>query len=148
MGRDERTRVLAALGAGLTRELHPVFATLLGREQLLLARAPDDPLREGLVALEEAAWRGTDLLQRLLGLAEADQRGAVAELPAIAQEAVSFARARLRAEPGSRGAIEMTLPCRGPRKTGRSANSGLITVISRLVQRRALALCLIHVNYL
>ena len=108
VGRDERTRVLAALGAGLTRELHPVFATLLGRAQLLLARAPDDPLREGLVALEEAAWRGTDLLQRLLGLAEADQRGAVAELPAIAQEAVSFARARLRAQPGSRGVIEMT----------------------------------------
>jgi signal transduction histidine kinase/CheY-like chemotaxis protein len=106
--RAERTRVLAALGAGLTRELHPVFATLLGRAQLLLARAPNDPLREGLVALEEAAWRGTDLLQRLLGLAEADQRGGVAELPAIAQEAVSFVRARLRAEPGSRGAIEMT----------------------------------------
>ena len=88
------------LGAGLTRELHPVFATLLGRAQLLLARAATDPLREGLVELEEAAWRGTDLLQRLLGLAEADQRGAVAELPVIAQEAVSFARARLRAEPG------------------------------------------------
>ncbi len=106
-GAAERTRVLAALGAGLTRELHPVFATLLGRAQLLLARDPGDPLREGLVALEEAAWRGTDLLQRLLGLAEADQRGGVAELPAIAQEAVSFARARLRAEAGSRGAIEM-----------------------------------------
>ena len=105
--RGERTRVLAAIGAGLTRELHPVFATLLGRAQLLLARAPNDPLREGLVALEEAAWRGTDLLQRLLGLAEADQRGGVAELPAIAQDAVSFARARLRAEP-ERGAIEMT----------------------------------------
>jgi signal transduction histidine kinase/CheY-like chemotaxis protein len=107
LDRGERTRVLAALGAGLTRELHPVFATLLGRAQLLLARAPNDPLGEGLVALEEAAWRGTDLLQRLLGLAEADQRGGVAELPAIAQEAVSFARARLRAEPESRGAIEM-----------------------------------------
>jgi signal transduction histidine kinase len=108
LGRGERTRVLAAFGAGLTRELHPVFATLLGRAQLLLARAPDDPLREGLVALEEAAWRGTDLLQRVLGLAEADQRGAVAELPVITQEAVSFARARLRAEAEARGAIEMS----------------------------------------
>jgi len=108
LGRGERTRVLAAFGAGLTRELHPVFATLLGRAQLLLARAPNDPLREGLVALEEAAWRGTDLLQRVLGLAEADQRGAVAELPVIAQEAVSFARARLRAEAEARGAIEMS----------------------------------------
>jgi len=106
--RGERTRVLAAFGAGLTRELHPVFATLLGRAQLLLARAPNDPLREGLVALEEAAWRGTDLLQRVLGLAEADQRGAVAELPVIAQEAVSFARARLRAAAEARGAIEMS----------------------------------------
>jgi signal transduction histidine kinase/ActR/RegA family two-component response regulator len=106
--RGERTRVLAGLGAGLTREMHPLFATLLGRAQLLLARAPSDPLREGLVALEEAAWRGTDLLQRLLGLAEADQRGAIAELPAIAQEAVSFARARLRAAPEPRGPIEMT----------------------------------------
>src|SRR6266849_239599 len=105
--RGERTRVLAGLGAGLTRELHPVFATLLGRAQLLLARAPNDPLREGLVALEEAAWRGTDLLHRLLGLAEADQRGAVAELPAIAQEALSFARSRLRAAPESPGPIEM-----------------------------------------
>jgi len=108
LGRGERTRVLAAFGAGLTRELHPVFATLLGRAQLLLARAPNDPLREGLVALEEAAWRGTDLLQRVLGLAEADQRGAVAELPVITQEAVSFARARLRAEAEARGAIEMS----------------------------------------
>ncbi len=106
--RGERTRVLAGLGAGLTRELHPLFATLLGRAQLLLAHAPGDPLREGLVALEEAAWRGTDLLQRLLGLAEADQRGAVAELPVIAQEAVGFARARLRAAPESSGSIEMT----------------------------------------
>jgi signal transduction histidine kinase/ActR/RegA family two-component response regulator len=106
-GRAERTRVLSALGAGLTRELHPIFATLLGRAQHLLARAATDPLREGLVELEEAAWRGTDLLQRLLGLAEADQRGGTAELPAIAQEAVSFARARLRAEP-ARGPIEVT----------------------------------------
>ncbi|MEX2221792.1 MAG: GAF domain-containing protein [Candidatus Rokuibacteriota bacterium] len=106
--RDERTRVLAAFGAGLTGELHSVFATLLGRAQLLRARAQNDPLREGLAALEEAAWRGTDVLQRLLGLAEADQRGAVADLPAIAQEALSFARGRVRSEPATRGRIEMT----------------------------------------
>jgi signal transduction histidine kinase/CheY-like chemotaxis protein len=106
--RGERTRVLAALGAGFTRELHPVFATLLGRAQLLLGRAQSDPLREGLAELEEAAWRGTDLLHRLLGLAEADQRGAVADLPAIAQEALSFARGRLRAASEPPGRIEMT----------------------------------------
>jgi signal transduction histidine kinase/ActR/RegA family two-component response regulator len=102
--REERTRVLAAFGAGLTRELHGVFATLLGRSQLLLARAADDAQREGLVALEEAAWRGTDVVQRLLGLAEAEARGAIADLTAIAQEALVFARARVGA--GSR--IEMS----------------------------------------
>lgn len=105
--RDERARAVAALGAGLTRELHGIFATLLGKSQLLLARAQNDPLREGLAALEDAAWRGTDVLQRLLGLVEADQRGVIAELPAIAQDALSFARARVRAEPGPRGRIEM-----------------------------------------
>jgi signal transduction histidine kinase/CheY-like chemotaxis protein len=106
----EKARVLAALGGGLTRELSAVFALLLGKSQLMLARAQDESLREGLVALEEAAWRGTDVVQRLLGLAEAD-RGVEAscDLGAIAQEALAFARPRI----GPSGAhadrrIEMT----------------------------------------
>jgi GAF domain-containing protein len=61
----EQARVLSVLGAGLTRELSGVFAVLLGRSQLLLARAQDESLREGLSVLEEAAWRGTDVVQRL-----------------------------------------------------------------------------------
>jgi signal transduction histidine kinase len=104
----EKARTLAAFAAGLTRELNSVFAILLGKSQLLLARAPDDALREGLTALEDAAWRGTDLLQRLLGLAEADRHdGPPADLPAIAQEAVGFTRGRFREEAGARGRIEM-----------------------------------------
>jgi len=103
----ERARVLTAMGSGLTRELHPLFATLLGRAQLLLARAQDEPMREGLAELEEAAWRGTDMLQRLAVLAEADRPGAIAELPAVAQEALSFVRARVRAQGAPRGRVEM-----------------------------------------
>jgi signal transduction histidine kinase len=103
----EKARALAAFAAGLTRELNPVFAVLLGKSQLLLARAQDDPLREGLAALEDAAWHGTDVVRRLLGLAEADQRGPVpADLAAIAQEALAYARARVPKEPDSRR-IEM-----------------------------------------
>jgi signal transduction histidine kinase/CheY-like chemotaxis protein len=128
----ERTRVLAAFGAGLTRELHPVFATLLGRAQLMAARAANDPLREGLVALEEAAWRGTDLLQRLVGLAEADQRGAVADLPAIAQDALGFARARLRTAPVSQGPIEMTAEL-GPTPPVEAGASALREAVVALV---------------
>jgi len=92
----EQARVLSVLGAGLTRELSGVFAVLLGRSQLLLARAQDESLREGLSVLEEAAWRGTDVVQRLLGLAEADRAPAApCDLGAIAQEALAFARPRI-----------------------------------------------------
>jgi signal transduction histidine kinase len=105
----EKARVLAALAAGLTRELNAAFAVMLGKSQLLLARAQSDPLREGLTALEEAAWRGTDVLQRLLGLAEADQPGAPAgDLSAIAHEAMGFTRARVLGAPDARGRVEMT----------------------------------------
>jgi signal transduction histidine kinase len=106
----EKARALTALGGGLTRELSSVFALLLGKSQLLLARAQDESLREGLGALEEAAWRGTDVLQRLLGLAEADKAiGVSCDLGAIAQEALAFARPRIGpgASPGGRR-IEMT----------------------------------------
>ena len=106
----ERARALTAFGAGLTRELSSIFALLLGKSQLLLARAPDDSLREGLATLEEAAWRGTDVVQRLLGLAEAEAGRALSCDPgAVAQEALAFARPRLGpgAAPGG-GRIEIT----------------------------------------
>jgi signal transduction histidine kinase len=116
-GDGEQARILAAFAAGLTRELNSVFAALLGKSQLLLARAQDDPLREGLTALEEAAWRGTDVVQRLLGLAAADRPDAApCDLTAITQEALGLARARV---PGSTGHVEMvaelgpTPPVRG-----------------------------------
>ena len=106
----ERARALTAFGAGLTRELSSIFALLLGKSQLLLARAADDSLREGLATLEEAAWRGTDVVQRLLGLAEAEAGPALSCDPgAVAQEALAFARPRLGpgAAPGG-GRIEIT----------------------------------------
>ena len=106
----DQARALTAFGAGLTRELSAVFALLLGKSQLMLARAPDESLREGLAALEEAAWRGTDVMQRLLGLAEADRWTELScDLGAIAQEALAFARPR--PGPGAAqagGRVEMT----------------------------------------
>jgi two-component system cell cycle sensor histidine kinase/response regulator CckA len=119
-GEADKARVLAAFAAGLTRELNSVFATLLGKSQLLLTRAQSDPLHEDLTSIEEAAWRGADMVQRLLGLAEADRPGAVpCDLAAIAQEALGFARARVPSAPGATGYIEMvadlgaTLPVQG-----------------------------------
>jgi len=106
----ERARVLAAFAAGLTRELNTIFATLLGKSQLLLARAQDEGLRDGLTALEEAAWRGTDLLQRLLGLAEAEQAGTgPVDLAAIAQEALGLTARRPSTTPAASGRLELTV---------------------------------------
>jgi signal transduction histidine kinase len=103
----DKARVLTAFGAGLTRELSAVFALLLGKSQLMLARAPDESLREGLAALEEAAWRGTDVTQRLLGLAEADRAADLScDLGTIVQEALAFARPRPGSAPAG-GRIEM-----------------------------------------
>jgi hypothetical protein len=104
VGRDERTRVLAALGAGLTRELHPVFATLLGRAQLLLARAPDDPLREGWSRSGKPP--GAAPISTGARLAEADQRGAIASCPPSRRKRWAGAR-RLPREAESPGPIEM-----------------------------------------
>jgi signal transduction histidine kinase/ActR/RegA family two-component response regulator len=106
----ERARVLAGFAAGLTRELNSIFAVLLGKSQLVLARAQDEALRDGLAALEEAAWRGTDLLQRLLGLAEADQPGTGAvDLAAIAQEALGLTARRAPAASGLPGHLELAV---------------------------------------
>jgi signal transduction histidine kinase/CheY-like chemotaxis protein len=130
----ERARALTAFGAGLTRELSSIFALLLGKSQLLLARAPDDSLREGLATLEEAAWRGTDVVQRLLGLAEAEAGPALSCDPgAVAQEALAFARPRLGpgAAPGG-GRIEIsadlppTPPVRGSGIALRQAIGNLV----------------------
>lgn len=132
-GDGEKARILAAFAAGLTRELNSVFAVLLGKSQLLLTRAQSDPLREGLTALEEAAWRGTDVVQRLLGLAAADQPDAAPCDPtAITQEALGLARARVPGEPGSTGHVEMvadlgpTPPVRGSALALRDAVLNLV----------------------
>jgi signal transduction histidine kinase len=103
-----RARTLVTFGAGLSRELTSIFAQLLGKSQLLLARAENESLREGLAALEDAAWRGTDVLQRMLALAEA-QSGGVGrcDLVSVAHEALDFTRARMPKGSEERGRVEM-----------------------------------------
>jgi signal transduction histidine kinase len=104
----DRARTVVTFGAGVTRELTSIFAQLLGKSQLLLARAESEPLREGLAALEDAAWRGTDVLQRLLALAEAESGGVGrCDLVSVAHEALGFTRARMPTRSEERGRVEM-----------------------------------------
>ncbi|HET7874212.1 MAG TPA: GAF domain-containing protein [Methylomirabilota bacterium] len=108
----ETARVLGVMAGGIAREFNNIFAIILGKAQLMLARTHDDSIREGLGMLEEAAWRGADIVHRLLGLAAAgmDDASGPVDLPAVVQDAVELTRPRWKDEAESHGArIEMDL---------------------------------------
>ncbi len=100
----EKARALGEMAGGISREFNNIFALILGKAQLLLARAHDDSLREGLGMLEEAAWRGADIVHRLLGLAATTTSDTVSpvEMTALIQDAVGLTQTR-RDEPAGRG---------------------------------------------
>lgn len=106
----EKARALGEMAGGISREFNNIFAIILGKAQLLLARAHDDSLREGLGMLEEAAWRGADIVHRLLGLAATTMSDTVSpvEMTALIQDAVGLTQTRWKDEPEGRGVrIEM-----------------------------------------
>lgn len=106
----EKARALGEMAGGISREFNNIFAVILGKAQLLLARAHDDSLREGLGMLEEAAWRGADIVHRLLGLAATTTSDTVSpiEMTALIQDAVGLTQTRWKDEPAGRGQrIEM-----------------------------------------
>src|SRR5262245_13093081 len=94
--RVEKMRVLSEMAGGVARELNNVFAVILGKTRLVLARTNDEPLREGLTALEEAAWRGADVVHRLGALVtpSQDQTPGALDLVALARDVVADARSR------------------------------------------------------
>src|SRR5262245_30908236 len=104
--RAERVRILSEMAGGLARELNNVFAVILGKSRLVLARVNDEPLREGLTALEEAAWRGADVVHRLGALAAPSQdesHGAVDLVP-LMRDVVAEARSRWKHDVEAGGA--------------------------------------------
>jgi len=106
----EKARALGEMAGGISREFNNIFAIILGKAQLLLARAHDDSLREGLGMLEEAAWRGADIVHRLLGLAATTTSDTMSpvEMTALIQDAIGLTQTRWKDEPAGRGhRIEM-----------------------------------------
>ena len=109
---SEKARALGEMAAGISREFNNIFAIILGKAQLLLVRTHDDPLREGLGMLEEAAWRGADIVHRLLGLAATTTEDTVSpvDMTALVQDAVGLTQSRWKDEPEGRGVhIEMIM---------------------------------------
>ena len=128
----EKARSLGEIAAGLARELNQIFAVILGKSQLLLGRAGDDPVREGLGVIEEAAWRGADIVRSIGALAApaAERPDDVADMKAIVQDAIALARARWQDDGQGRIEVvtdlEATPLVRGSEAALRDAVSNLV----------------------
>jgi signal transduction histidine kinase len=108
----ERAQALGEMASGLSRELSNIFATILGKSRLLLARTNSDPLREGLATVEEAAWRGADVVHRLLALAgpASDEPAGPVDMAALARDVIALTRPRWSGEEGEPGAAIDVVP--------------------------------------
>ena len=103
--RTETARALGEMASGLARELNNIFAIILGKSRLLLARTNNEPVREGLAMLEEAAWRGADVVHRLMALAApaSGEAAGPVDLVALVRDVIALTRPRWedeREEPG------------------------------------------------
>jgi len=102
----EKARAVSAMAGGIANEFNNLLAIVLGKTQLMLTRAPEGPLREGLASVEEAAWRAADIVRRLQGFAATskdDGTGPV-DLAEVVQDAVALTRALWKDEAEARGA--------------------------------------------
>jgi len=102
----EKARALGEMAGGLARELNDIFALILGKSRLLLARTHDEPLREGLELLEEAAWRGADVVHGLIALAmpTSGEAAGPVDMTALVQDVIALTCPRWKDEAEGRGA--------------------------------------------
>jgi len=123
------------MAGGIANEFNNLLAIVLGKTQLMLTRVPEGPLREGLAAVEEAAWRAADIVRRLQGFAATtmdDGTGPV-DLAAVVQDAVALTRGLWKDEAEARGApievvtdVERVPPVEGQAAALREAVMNLI----------------------
>jgi signal transduction histidine kinase len=101
----EKARAVGAMAGGIANEFNNVLAIVLGKTQLMLARVPEGSLREGLSAVEEAAWRAADIVRRLQGFAATsmDDGAGRVDLAAVVQDALALTRALWKDEAEARG---------------------------------------------
>lgn len=101
----EKTRALGGMAGGVAHEFNNILAIVLGKTQLMLARSPDDAVRDGLGLIEEAAWRAADVVRRLQGFAatRSDDPPALVDVATVAQDALTLTRPLWKDEAEARG---------------------------------------------
>ena len=101
----EKARAVGAMAGGIANEFNNLLAIVLGKTQLMLPRAPEGPMREGLAAVEEAAWRAADVVRRLQGFAATsmDSGAGPVDLVSVVRDALALTRALWKDEAEARG---------------------------------------------
>ncbi len=101
----EKVRALGGMAGGVAHEFNNILAIILGKTQLLLARTLDEPVRDGLGRIEEAAWRAADVVRRLQGFAATrlDEAPAPVDPKALVQDALTLTRGLWKDEAEARG---------------------------------------------
>jgi CheY-like chemotaxis protein len=119
----------------VAHEFNNILAIILGKTQLLQARGLEEPAREGLGQIEEAAWRAADVVRRLQGFAatRSDEPPALLELNSLVHDAVTLTRGLWKDEAEARGVrievitdLEETAPVLGNAAELREAVTNLI----------------------
>ncbi len=106
MVQSEKSRALGEMASGVSHEFNNILAIILGKIQLMTARAADEGVRESLGQVEEAAWRAADIVRRLQAFASTrlDDATAVTDLNTLVQDAVTLTRGLWKDEAETRGA--------------------------------------------
>jgi signal transduction histidine kinase len=101
----EKARAVGSMAGGIANEFNNLLAIVLGKTQLMLTRVEEGPIREGLSAVEEAAWRAADIVRRLQGFAATsmDDGAGPVDLAAVVQDALALTRALWKDEAEARG---------------------------------------------
>jgi signal transduction histidine kinase/CheY-like chemotaxis protein len=103
--RTEKLRSLGELAAGVAHDFNNVLGIILGNAQYLLEAAAEEPVRDGLRAIEQAAKDGARTVERIQGFVTAKGVEGFTEvdLNAIVRELLQIARTRLKPEDEFRG---------------------------------------------
>ena len=120
MQRARRLEAVGTLASGIAHDFNNILCSILGYSSLLREQAgKGTPLESSARAIEDAAARGADLTQRLLGVAREGPREATAVDPAgIVQDCARIARETF----DRRITVEVDAPAGLPAVRGRTSD--------------------------
>lgn len=107
---SERLHALGEMASGVAHDFNNVLGAILGRAQLMLMRAEDETVVNGLRVIEQAARDGASTVKRIQDFTRlsAPSEPTVLDVNHVARDAAEFTRPRWQ-EPRAAGRLEFRL---------------------------------------